>query len=308
MTLQEKLIIIQKTSGLTQTELATKIGVSFVAFNNWWNNKSQPHKNKLDIIDELYKELTGQKIVPDTVLLANKQLIFNKAKKNKNILKTIISNPDIFNKFLLALVYNSNKIEGSTLSENETADIMFDNQALPNKSLIEQLEVKNHQAALQYLFNFLLKNKIINKELILKLHAILMNGIRDDAGLFRNHGVRIIDSNIPTANYLKVPKLIDDLVININQKNNDIINLVSHIHGRFEQIHPFSDGNGRIGRLIMIAMLLRKNLAPAIIRQENKRQYYNYLNKAQLKGEFSQLENFICEAVLKGFDIIDRKD
>ena len=307
MTLREKLTIIQKISGLTQTELATKIGVSFVAFNNWWNNKSQPHKNKLDIIDELYKELTGQKIVPDTVLLANKQLIFNKAKKNKNILKTIISNPDIFNKFLLALVYNSNKIEGSTLSENETADIMFDNQALPNKSLIEQLEVKNHQVALQYLFNFLLKNKIINKELILKLHAILMNGVRDDAGLFRNHGVRIIGSNIPTANYLKLSELMDDLVVDINQKNNDIIYLVSNIHGRFEQIHPFSDGNGRIGRLIMTAMLLKENLTPAVIQQENKRQYYNYLNKAQLKGEFSQLENFICEAILKGFDIINRK-
>jgi len=307
MTLREKLTIIQKISGLTQTELATKIGVSFVAFNNWWNNKSQPHKNRLDIIDDLYKELTGQKIIPDTVLLAKKQLVFAKAKKNKNVLKTIISNPDIFDKFLLSLTYNSNKIEGSTLSENETADIMFNNQALPNKSLIEQLEVKNHQVALQYLFNFLLKNKIINKELILKLHAILMNGVRDDAGLFRNHGVRIIGSNIPTANYLKLPELMDDLVVDINQKNNDIIYLVSIIHGRFEQIHPFSDGNGRIGRLIMTAMLLKENLTPAVIQQENKRQYYNYLNKAQLKGEFSQLENFICEAILKGFDIINRK-
>jgi len=307
MTLREKLTIIQKISGLTQTELATKIGVSFVAFNNWWNNKSQPHKNRLDIIDDLYKELTGQKIIPDTVLLAKKQLVFAKAKKNKNVLKTIISNPDIFDKFLLSLTYNSNKIEGSTLSENETADIMFNNQALPNKSLIEQLEVKNHQVALQYLFNFLLKNKIINKELILKLHAILMNGVRDDAGLFRNHGVRIIGSNIPTANYLKLPELMDNLVVDINQKNNDIIYLVSIIHGRFEQIHPFSDGNGRIGRLIMTAMLLKENLTPAVIQQENKRQYYNYLNKAQLKGEFSQLENFICEAILKGFDVINRK-
>ena len=307
MTLREKLTIIQKISGLTQTELATKIGVSFVAFNNWWNNKSQPHKNRLDIIDDLYKELTGQKIIPDTVLLAKKQLVFAKAKKNKNVLKTIISNPDIFDKFLLSLTYNSNKIEGSTLSENETADIMFNNQALPNKSLIEQLEVKNHQVALQYLFNFLLKNKIINKELILKLHAILMNGVRDDAGLFRNHGVRIIGSNIPTANYLKLSELMDDLVVDINQKNNDIIYLVSIIHGRFEQIHPFSDGNGRIGRLIMTAMLLKENLTPAVIQQENKRQYYNYLNKAQLKGEFSQLENFICEGILKGFDIINRK-
>jgi Fic family protein/DNA-binding XRE family transcriptional regulator len=307
MNLLEKLRIIQKSSNLTQTELAAKIGVSFVAFNNWWTGKSQPHPKTLLVIDDLYKELTGAQIIPDNILLAKKLLILKKSEKYQNILKTIISSPDIYDQFLLLLTYNSNKIEGSTLSENETADIMFGNQALPNKSLIEQLEVKNHQTALQYLFNYLKSNRNITKELILRLHSILLNGIRDDAGFFRNHGVRIIGSNVPTANYLKLPKLVDDLVVDINKKTKDIIALISNIHARFEQIHPFADGNGRIGRLIMVAMLVKVNFPPAVVRQEIKRQYYNCLNKAQLKGEFSQLEDFICEAVLKGFDIINRK-
>ena len=307
MNLQEKLKIIQELSELTQTELAAKIGVSFVAFNNWWTGKSQPHKNKLLIIDNLYKELTGQKIIPDNILIAKKLLILKQSKKYPSILKTIISSPDIYDQFLLSLTYNSNKIEGSTLSENETADIMFDNRALSNKSLIEQLEVKNHQAALNYLFNYLKADKSINKELILKLHSILLNGIRDDAGLFRNHGVRIVGSNVPTANYPKLPELMDDLIKDINKNNKDSIALVTNIHSRFEQIHPFADGNGRIGRLIMVAMLIRVNFPPAVIKQEIKRQYYNYLNKAQLKGEYSQLEDFICEAIFKGFDIINRK-
>jgi Fic family protein len=307
MNLQEKLKIIQGLSELTQTEIAAKIGVSFVAFNNWWTGKSQPHKNKLLIIDDLYKELTGQKIIPDNILIAKKMLILKQSKKYPSILKTIISNTDIYDQFLLSLTYNSNKIEGSTLSENETADIMFDNRALPNKSLIEQLEVKNHQAALNYLFNYLKADKNINKELILKLHSILLNGIRDDAGLFRNHGVRIIGSNVPTSNYLKLPELIDDLTKDINKNNKDVIALVASIHSRFEQIHPFADGNGRIGRLIMIAMLKKVNFPPAVIRQEIKRQYYDFLNKAQLKGEYSQLEDFICEAIFKGFDIINRE-
>ena len=307
MNLLEKLKIIQRISGLTQTELASKIGVSFVAFNGWWTGNSNPRPKREVAIDDLYKELTGQKIIPDTILKAKKELIQKESKKFSNIVKMISANPDIYDQFLLSLTYHSNKIEGSTLSENETADIMFNNRALPNKSLIEQLEVKNHQAALQYLFNFLRQKKTIDKNIILKLHAILMNGIRDDAGFFRNHSVRIVGANVPTANYMKLPELISDLVKDINKKTIDAISLIANIHTRFEQIHPFADGNGRIGRLIMIAMLLRENIAPAVIRQEVKSLYYNYLNKAQLKAEFSQLEDFICEAVLRGFDIIKRK-
>ncbi len=307
MKLPEKLKIIQQASELTQTEIASKIGVSFVAFNNWWTGKSQPHPRKLLIIDALYKELTGQAIVPDDVLTAKKQLIAKESKKYLNIVKTIIKSPDIYDQFLLSLTYNSNRIEGSTLSEGETADIMFNNKALPHKSLIEQLEVKNHQTALQYLFNYLLNEESISKKLILKLHAILLNGIRDDAGLFRNHAVRIVGANLPTANYIKVPGLIETLIKDINKTKLDIISLLANTHARFEQIHPFADGNGRIGRLIITAMLLKQNIAPAVIQQDQKRQYYNYLNKAQLKMEFSQLENFICEAIFIGFKIVNRE-
>jgi len=157
------------------------------------------------------------------------------------------------------------------------------------------------------LFNYLKADKDINKELILKLHSILLNGIRDDAGFFRNHGVRIVGSNVPTANYPKLPELMDNLINDINKNNKDSVALVVSIHSRFEQIHPFADGNGRIGRLIMMAMLIKVNFPPAVIKQEVKRQYYNYLSKAQLKGEFSQLEDFICEAIFQGFDIINRK-
>jgi Fic family protein len=307
MDIQDKLKIIQNLSGLTQTEMATKVGVSFVALNNWWNGKSKPREKHIEIIDTIYRQYTGQKIIPKDVLSAKKELIAREMGRHKNILATILKNPDIYDQFMLSLTYNSNKIEGSTLSEDETADIMFNGKTIPDKSLVEQLEVKNLQTALGYLFKQIENGKKINEGLVLKLHSILMNGIRDDAGLFRRHGVRIVGANVPTANFLRVPKLMKELFSDINKKQKDTVSHASNIHARFEQIHPFSDGNGRIGRLILSAMFLRKNIAPAVIKQENKQLYYAYLRAAQLKSDFTQLEDFICDSVMIGFDIIDRK-
>lgn len=306
MNIQEKLQLIQKLSRLTQTQIAQKINVSFVAFNNWWTGKSTPRKKQQLAIDELYREYTGQKQIPETILLAKKRLIIQKS-KGKNILKKIIFETDIYDRFMLDLTYNSNRIEGSTLSENETAAILFHNKALPDRSLIEQLEAKNHQTALEYLFDYLYKKKRINESLILKIHSILMNGIGSDAGNYRSHGVRILGSNVPTANYLKVPSLIKRIVNDINKQNKDIIDQVSIIHSCFEQVHPFADGNGRIGRLLMNAMLLKNNIPPAVIKQEDKQLYYTCLNKSQLKNDNSQLQDFICDAILDGYKIIDRK-
>lgn len=307
MNTKDKLKIIQDLSELTQTEMAARIGVSFVALNNWWNGKSKPRKKQQDAIDAMYREYTGQKIIPENVLLAKKELISREAGRHKNILATILKNPDIYDQFMLSLTYNSNKIEGSTLSEDETADIMFNNKTIPDKSLVEQLEVKNLQTALKYLFTQMKNVKKIDEELVLKLHSILMNGIRDDAGLFRRHGVRIVGSNVPTANHLKIPKLMKEIFADISKKQNNRIGHVSNVHARFEQIHPFSDGNGRIGRLILTAMLLKNNIAPAVIKQENKKLYYTYLRQAQLKNDFTQLEDFVCDAVMVGFDIVKRK-
>ncbi|MBI4994850.1 Fic family protein [Candidatus Peregrinibacteria bacterium] len=308
MTIHQKLEIIQKTLGLTQTKLALKFGVSFPAFNSWWTGKSIPRPKMQTAIDELFLEITGQKIIPADKLIAAKQILFKKASEHKKVIAEILANPDIRDQFILKLTYNSNSIEGSTLTEPDTAAILFDNVALPNKSLNEQLEAKNHQTALNYLFNHIANNKNIGEDLILKLHGILMNGIRPDAGAYRNHAVRIIGINLPTANYMTVPILMPKIMADAALSAKDVIALSAVIHGKFEQIHPFSDGNGRIGRLLINAMLLKSNFAPAIIRQEQKQLYYTCLYKAQTKGDHSQLEDFLCNAVMDGFKILERAD
>lgn len=306
MTIQEKLKLILKLSELTQAELAQRLGVTFAALNRWINGKAAPRAKAKTKIDEFYLECSGQKLIPKTVLEAKKNAVLKKRGRHRNVLSKILENPDIRDQFLLSLTYNSNRIEGSTLSENETAAILFQNASLPNKSLAEQLEAKNHQAALEFLFSYLSSARRIDEKLVLKLHGILMNAVRADAGAYRNHGVRILGANVPTVNYLKIAALMKKLMRDANRKTLDIIFQIADIHRRFEQIHPFADGNGRVGRLLMHAMALKNNFAPPVILQEARRVYISYLNKAQTKGDVSLLEDFLCEAILKGYEILER--
>lgn len=317
MKISQKLKILKQLKRLTQTELAALIGVSFPTINSWINDKSIPHRSKIAKIDEIYAKYTGQKVIPESSLAAKKEIIYRESSSYKNIIASIEEHPDIYDQFVLSLTYNTNSIEGSTLTESETAAILFENVTIKNKDLVEHLEAKNHQSALEYLFRKLpfferssgnrkiVQGYYISEEFLLHLHQILMNSIRTDAGNYRNHGVRIVGANVPTANYIKVPKLMQEWVHDIDQKPDDVIRQVTVAHSKFEKIHPFSDGNGRVGRLLITAMLLRAGLPPAVIKQQEKNHYYKFLQKSQQKEEYYELEEFICDAILNGLEILN---
>jgi Fic family protein len=307
MNASQKLQLIQQISGLTQESLARELHVTFATLNSWMRERSTPRKGSIRSIDSFYYKLTGQEPIISSALDSKKSIIRLKSKEHKGVLRQILSNPDIHDQFMLSLTYHTNRIEGSTLTEHETEAILFQNASIPNKTLVEQLEVKNHQTALEYLFQHLVDRKKIDECLLLKLHSILMNSIRPDAGTYRSHSVRIVGSNVPTANHVKVPALMGKLFSDIRKRGTDVIAKVSQIHSRFEQIHPFSDGNGRVGRLFIHAMLLIENVAPAVIRLRKKRHYMEGLNKSQRSGDYMQLEDCMCDAVLDGFRILERK-
>lgn len=307
MTIPEKLQLILKLSGLTQQELAGRLDVTFAALNRWINGKALPRPKAQAAIDEMYLEYSGQKVIPKDLLEAKKNFVLQKRERHPNVLQEILDSPDVKDQFILTLTYNSNRIEGSTLSEDETADIIFRNASVPNKTITEHLEAKNHQAALEYLFEHLTAKRLVDEALILKLHSILMNAIRADAGQYRQHGVRIMGTYVPTANYQTVPTVMKELDNDIQSTPADEVAHMAIIHSRFEQIHPFSDGNGRVGRLLMHAMALQVNLAPVVVRQERKKLYTTYLNKAQMQGDSSLLEDFLCEALMDGYRIVERE-
>ena len=95
---------------------------------------------------------------------------------------------------------------------------------------------------------------------------------------------------------------------NINRNRKDVIEHAAKIHSKFEQIHPFSDGNGRVGRILIHAMLLRKGFPPAVIQQKKKRVYYKCLNKSQRDEDYELLDEFICDSIIHGFRILERKN
>jgi len=293
MKIYEQLKFLQKALNLSQEKLAQKIGVSFATVNSWICERSLPRAKFREKIENLVLKYSGQKKIPASKLIAKKSLFKNDPK----IWKKFLTRPDLRDELILKLTYNTDKIEGSTLTEAETARVIFTDFALGNRSLREQIEAKNHRAAFDFLFKSLSQNSKITENLILKLHQILMNGILDDAGFYRRHAVRIVGANVATANFLRVPDLMKNLISEINKKPVDAISHISKIHAEFERIHPFADGNGRIGRLLMNAMAFVKNLAPVLILEKHKNLYYKFLQKAQNENDSSLLEDFVCDSM-----------
>ena len=297
MEYRQKLQQIASASGLSQQALAEKLGVSFVSINNWLNGKTEPTRSELlHQIDLLYVEYVGGSEIDKAALRNLKQ----QAVKTKLTAKKLIANRELLLGLTVNLTYHTNTIEGSTMTESDVEKVLYNDQILKNRTQVEQREAINHRVALEFLLDELAANKTLNytPELIQRIHLLLMNGIISDAGNWRNHSVRIQGSHVPLANFIKIPSLIDTLCTELNSETTDPIAVLARTHAAFEQIHPFSDGNGRTGRLIMFAQALQYGLFPPIVPKERKQVYYKYLEEAQTKQSYDLLEQFIAETVI----------
>lgn len=308
MTYGQKLTRLLKITGKTQTELAQLLQVSFATLNSWIHSKSVPRKSALEKIDLLYQGYTGVAVITDSELAAKKEKVAGYKKQFPNPLQYILQRQDVYETFVLELTYHTNSIEGSTFTEPEVRAVIFDGVTIPDKTVVEHQEAKNHQAALGNLMQWLTVNnkpKQITEEWVKKLHAILMNGIRTDAGNYRRHGVRIVGSHVPTTNYLRIESRMQEFMKSVQKKSgNDVIIHMAKIHAQFEQIHPFADGNGRVGRLLIHAQALQHGLPPILIKQEKKQAYYTYLQRAQLEEKYIFLESFIYDGLLESYALL----
>ncbi|MCL2110036.1 Fic family protein [Microgenomates group bacterium] len=289
----------------TQEQLARALETPLKTLNLWINDKSTPREKGMESINSLYLDIVGRAQV-DAALLSKTE----KQALSKHItVKEIISNEELLNKLALYLTYHTNTIEGSTMTLSDVKEVLDDDhKVLTNKSAKEQIEARNHRAAFHYLLDELNsqgKDFKWTKDLILNTHLRLMNTLISNAGLYRNHRVRILGSNAPLTNYLRVPERMEELIEIINQPVSCLIERIALTHATFEQIHPFSDGNGRTGRLIMFIQALQNSVVPPLVVKERKRAYYQYLEIAHLQNQYELLRLFTAESILFTANLIE---
>lgn len=205
----------------------------------------------------------------------------------------------------LEWTYNSNSIEGNTLSLQETKIVLLEGMTVKGKSMREHFETTNHQEAIYFLESLVKPKYVLNERDILDLHAIVLSNIEKEfSGRYRNGGVRIMGANFVPPNALKVNELMAELVawVNENPLGLNPIALATVFHHRFVHIHPFFDGNGRTVRLAMNLLLMKKGFPPAIILKNDRKKYYEALNQANV-GSYKKLLLLMAQATERTLDI-----
>lgn len=201
--------------------------------------------------------------------------------------------------------YNTNAIEGNSLTLRETQLVLEEGMTIKGKSLREHFEAKNHEKAIQFLMQLVKKKTLLTEKLILELHALVLDGIEEDfAGRYRNGRVRITGANFVPPNPLRVPDLMDELIrwVKKNVKKLDPPLFAAQVHHRFVWIHPFFDGNGRTGRLIMNLFLMQNGYPPAVILKNDRKKYYDALNEAN-NGNTEKMELLLAQALERSLNL-----
>jgi Fic family protein len=176
----------------------------------------------------------------------------------------------------IAFTYNTNAIEGSTITIEE-ARLILEDKIAPNKPIRDIRETESHAATF---LQMLKTREIISDKLLLKWHREIFKETKPDiAGKFRNYQVRVGIYLAP--DWQKVENLIEQLVEFVNESNLNTVELAARAHYMFEKIHPFGDGNGRIGRLLMNCILWKSGYPMLIIEYSKRKSYYKALERPE---------------------------
>ncbi len=209
--------------------------------------------------------------------------------------------------FEIEMTYNSNAIEGNSLTLKETYLVINEGITIKGKPLKDHLEAKSHKEALDYLYELVDKNKnnTVSERFIRSLNQIVMQDIdREWAGKYRNSAVIIGGADHKPPEALEIPKLMQNLIgwVGDNKKKMHPAELASILHHKLVFIHPFFDGNGRTSRLAMNIILMQSGFPLVIVLKNDRKKYYQTLSLAD-KGDYVPFVNFIARAIERTLDI-----
>ena len=205
--------------------------------------------------------------------------------------------------FMVEFTYNSNAIEGNTLTLKETA-MVLDGMTIDQKPLKDHLEAVGHRDAFLYIQDIAKQELPLSAFVIKNIHSLVLMNQPEDKGIYRKIPVRIMGAYTePVQPYLIEPKMTELLAANEERKiTMSVIERIARFHLEFEGIHPFIDGNGRTGRLIMNLDLIRNGYPAINVKFADRKKYYDAFDAYYRDGNAEAMTDLIAEYVNERLD------
>ena len=203
--------------------------------------------------------------------------------------------------FTVEFTYNSNAIEGNTLTLRET-DLVLRGLTIDRKPLKDHMEAVGHKEAFDYVRELVKEQVPMSESIIKQIHYLMLADKKDDRGVYRRVPVHIMGAqHEPVQPYLIQPKM-EQLMIDYGSSTEHIITKLARFHIEFEGIHPFIDGNGRTGRLLVNLELMKAGYPPIDIKFTDRIAYYNAFDAYHVKHDLSAMEKLFAGYVNERLD------
>lgn len=284
--LGEKIKLYRENLNMTQNEIAEVLGVKSTTISKYESGILEPNIESLKNLSELFN-VSIDELLKDDNFDVSKVNILDILREQKNMkLKG-----NLYHNTQISFAYNTNHIEGSKLTEDQTRYIYETNTLLASKDTIigidDILETANHFKLVDYMLD--IADKKLTEKMIKEFHKILKEGTSDSikewfiVGDYKKLPNEV--GGLKTTEPKNVERDMKKLLEWYNSINQITIKEIIEFHVKFEKIHPFQDGNGRIGRIIAFKECLKNNIVPFIILDNEKLFYYRGLNEYQSNKE-----------------------
>ncbi|UOD28521.1 Fic family protein [Massilia violaceinigra] len=207
-------------------------------------------------------------------------------------------------KLALEWTYHSNAIEGNTLTLRETK-VVLEGITVGGKTLREHFEATNHRDAIFYVEDIVGRDEVLTEWQVKNIHSLVLKGIDDaEAGRYRRQNVVIAGASTTAPGFLHLDDDMRALVAWYQHAApaHPVVR-AAELHARFVKIHPFIDGNGRTGRLVMNFELMKAGYPPAVIRKEDRLAYYDALDVACANGDVDDIVHLLAKAVERSLNV-----